>query len=205
MRGALLMLLASLGCLFAAALPAYAAEEAEAEVHLKLDLSPETIERGKEVFMNHCRLCHGLKYYRGEDFGSGIPPLMDPSTAADTFGAAPPDLSLMAAARGKGTEGAEYVYRLLNTYYTEDGVVKNRAFAEETQGEGVIAMPQPISQGDPELEEKSAAVSAFLYKVSDPSMDDRRSIGRYVLVYMVILTGVLYVLNRFTWKGVKKK
>lgn len=172
----------------------------------RIDINQSSVEKGQSVFVSVCNACHGLKYYRDRDHRDGYAPLMDAGTAAATFGVAPPDLSLITSARGKSTEGADYVYEFLTGYYTDaSGVVKNRAFAEETQTEGVTAMPQPIAADDPELEEKARDVAAFLYTVSDPSEPERRSLGKYVMAYMVIMTALLYALNKVTWKKVNKK
>lgn len=182
-----------------AAVPAFAAED------IKIELTPEAVERGRAFYTQYCVACHGLKYYRGEDAMTGIPPAMDAASAEAAFGVVPPDLSLMASARGRGDEGALYIYRLLTTYYTAEGQIRNKAFAEETQTDGAIAMPPPIPTDDPELRQKAADISAFLLKVSDPSREERRGIGPWIMVYMVLLTVVLYVLNRYTWREVKKK
>ena len=168
-------------------------------------LTPEAIERGMALYAQYCTACHGLKYYRGEDARAGIAPAMDPQTAEAAFGVVPPDLSLMASARGRGSEGAAYIYHLLTSYYTADGQIRNRAFAEETKTDGAIAMPPPIPLDDPALKEKARDISAFLLKVSDPSADERRGLGPWVMAYMLLLTAVLYLLNRYTWKEVKKK
>jgi ubiquinol-cytochrome c reductase cytochrome c1 subunit len=181
------------------AAPAFAEEDPG------IKLTPEVIERGRALYTQYCVACHGLKYYRGEEAKTGIPPAMDPATAEAAFGVAPPDLSLMAAARGRGQEGAAYIYRLLTTYYTVDGQIRNKAFAEETKTDGAIAMPPPISMDDPALKEKARDISAFLQKVSDPSAEERRGLGPRVMAYMFLLTTVLYLLNRYTWKEVKKK
>ena len=66
-------------------------------------------------------------------------------------------------------------------------------------------MPPPIPMDDPALREKAADISAFLLSVSDPTAEERLSIGPWVLSYMALLTAILYLLNRYTWKGVKKK
>lgn len=185
--------------LLALAIPAFAEEDAG------IQLTPEAVERGKALFTQYCMACHGLKFYRGEDAKAGLPPAMDPLAAEAAFGVAPPDLSLMASARGRGEEGAAYIYRLLTSYYTADGQIRNKAFAEETKTDGAIAMPPPIPIDDPALKEKARDISAFLLKVSDPSAEERRGLGAWVMAYMFILTGVLYLLNRYTWKEVKKK
>lgn len=181
------------------AIPAFAAED----VYIKL--SPESIERGRTLYTQYCVACHGLKYYRGADAKSGIPPAMDPEAAQIAFGVVPPDLSLMASARGRGDDGARYIYRLLTTYETVDGQIRNKAFAEETRTDGAIAMPPPIAADDPELKQKALDISAFLLSVADPARTERGAMGPWVLVYMAVLTAVLYALNRFTWREVKKK
>ncbi|MCL4873808.1 hypothetical protein KJ039_06985 [bacterium] len=172
---------------------------------VKFDLGPEAYSRGMGLYMQHCVACHGLKYLRGPDAPDGISPALDPESAQAAFGVVPPDLTLMASARGKGLEGVEYLYNLLTTYYIEDGEIRNRAFAEETHTEGAIAMPPPIPMDDPELSEKSRDIAAFLYLVSEPSLADRKRLGPWVLGYMALLTAVLYVLNRYTWKEEKRK
>lgn len=176
------------------------AAPAFAEEGVSIKLTPDRIERGKALFTQYCSACHGLKYYKG-----AAAPAMDAATAEAAFGVAPPDLSLMASARGRGDKGAEYIYHLLTSYYTVDGQVRNKAFAEETKTDGAIAMPAPIPMDDPALKEKAADISAFLLDVSDPSASERLSIGPWVLAYMVLLTAVLYLLNKRTWKDVKKK
>lgn len=160
------------------------------------------IERGMKVFMESCRLCHSLKYYRDRAHPDGIKPLMDEAGLKEGFGVVPPDLSLIAAARGRGTEGARYIYRLLTTYYEEDGLTKNRAFAEWTGGDGTIAMPPPLPEDG--LESKAQDVAAFLYYVADPKEAERERLGVYVLVYTVVMTILLYLIYRRVWKGVKK-
>jgi cytochrome c1 len=181
-----------------APVPAFAGEDS-------VRVTPEAIERGKALFTEYCVACHGLKFYRDEAAIAGISPAMDPQTAEAAFGVVPPDLSLMASARGRGIEGAEYIFRLLTSYYTANGQIRNKAFAEETRGDGAIAMPPPIPMDDPALQEKARDISAFLLKVSDPSAEERLGLGPWVVAYMGLLTAVLYLLNRLTWRAVKKK
>ncbi len=190
------------------ALSEFAAKDAfgqPEETYQEMDTGVEAASRGRAVFMEACNSCHGLKYLR-EGALLGLRPVMDPASAKEAFGVEPPDLSLMASARGKGTSGARYIQRLLTTYYTDgDGQVRNRAFGEETQGDGTIAMPQPLAPDDPEIERKAHDVAVFLLHVAMPEAEERRTTGAYVLIYMAALTALLYALNKATWKGVKKK
>lgn len=161
----------------------------EAEMpDVNLDFGEAAIKRGEEVFKSTCQICHSLKY-------SGYEATMTADDARSAFGKAPPDLSLMAKARGRGSNGARYIYALLVSY--NDTPEKNSVFPN-------IAMPPVLSMDDPESVQKAKDVSAFLFHAAEPSANERRGLGRYVLGYMVVLTTLLYFLNRKTWKGIKK-
>lgn len=163
-----------------AALAVAAAGEATA-----LDVRPEAVAAGRSVFQGICETCHGMKYL-------GISPRMPPDVARKAFGREPPDLSLMAAARGRGRGGADYVVRLLTGY--NGSPQKNSVFPG-------IAMPPPIPADDPELEEKARHVAAFLYEASFPNFRIRQSTGRYVIAFTVVLAGLLYALYRSVRRG----
>jgi len=156
---------------------------------VKIDFDKDSIKRGEEVFKTDCTGCHGIKYL-------GYQPKMVPATAKIAFGIEPPDLSLIAKARGKGDEGARYIYELLISY--NDTPEKNSVFPN-------IAMPPVFSKDDPQFEQKAKDVAAFLLYAAEPTAVERRELGRYVLAYMIILTVLLYVHNKKTWKDIKKK
>ena len=146
-------------------------------------------QRGEEVFRTSCQACHSLKY-------SGYEAKMSAKDAQTAFGKVPPDLNLMTKARGGGSQGPAYIDALLVSF--NDTPEKNSVFPN-------IAMPSPFSKDDPELARKAKDVSAFLDYAADPSARERRGLGMYVLGYMAVLTGLLYALNRRTWKGIRKK
>lgn len=175
----------------------------EETMYKEITVDEESLARGKTVFIDYCKTCHGLRYYRDSEYKTGMEADTDPETAAEIFGMVPPDLSLIAKARGKGKEGALYIYQMLTTYYEDEkGDVKNKAFAEKSGGSGTIAMPPPIDKDDG-LEEKAADVSAFLLTVSEPEAKKRRRIGLFVIPYMGVLTALLFTLNRRVWKSIK--
>ena len=155
---------------------------------LSLDMSGDpAIKRGEEVFRTACQGCHSLKY-------SGYAARMPAKDALKAFGDEPPDLNLMTKARGGGGKGAEHIYALLTGY--NDKPEKNSIFPG-------ITMPPPFSRDDPELTRKARDVAAFLDYAADPSARERKSLGVYVLAYMLVLTALLYVLNRRTWKRIR--
>lgn len=156
---------------------------------VNLDFGEEAIKRGEDVFKTTCQTCHTLRYL-------GYEALMTPDSARDAFGKVPPDLSLMAKARGRGDEGARYIYSLLVSY--NDTPEKNSVFPN-------TAMPPVLSREDKDFERKARDVAAYLFYVAEPGLEERKALGRYVLGYMIILTALLYLLNKRTWMGIDKK
>jgi ubiquinol-cytochrome c reductase cytochrome c1 subunit len=103
------------------------------------------LQRGAHLFANYCLNCHSaafMRYNRLRDIGltddqirdnlifTGVKVgdlmtiSMQPRDAAEWFGAAPPDLTLIARSRagfGKGANsGADYIYTFLRTYYRDE-------------------------------------------------------------------------------------
>ncbi len=124
-------------------------------------------------------------------------------------GAAPPDLSLMIKAR---EDGANYVYALLTGYgeppadmKMADGMIYNKHFPG-----GQIAMAPPISEGVVEyadgtkatMEQVSRDVVAFLAWVAEPEMEARKRLGVKVILFLLVLTGMLYAVKRKVWADV---
>ncbi|MBI5442647.1 MAG: hypothetical protein HY900_15715 [Deltaproteobacteria bacterium] len=174
MKGAALFLLALL-----ASPPAWGAEAA-------LDLGPQAIRRGEAIFRENCQECHGAKYL-------GLAPRMSAADSAEAFGRPVPDLSLVAAMKGRGKKGARFVAAFL-LGYREDG---GNSVAPGT------AMPPVLDPSDPATPRKAADVAAFLYYAADPSFRERERLGVYVLCYMAVLVALLYLLYRRTWRSLE--
>lgn len=124
-------------------------------------------------------------------------------------GAAPPDLSLMIKAR---EDGANYVYALLTGYgeppadmKMADGMIYNKHFPG-----GQIAMAPPISEGVVEyadgtqatVEQISRDVVAFMAWAAEPEMEARKRLGVKVILFLLVLTGMLYAVKRKVWADV---
>lgn len=112
-----------------------------------LDRAPEvtklaSLQNGAKLFVNYCLNCHSatsMRYNRlrdlglteeqikenllftGEKVGELMTTTMNPKDAKKWFGAAPPDLSVIARARSSsdGT-GADWLYTYLRTFYKDD-------------------------------------------------------------------------------------
>ncbi len=125
-------------------------------------------------------------------------------------GALPPDLSLIAKAR-KG--GANYIHALLTGYRDEvpegfklmDGMNYNAYFPGNQ-----IAMPQPIDEDAVEytdgtkatLDQEARDIATFLTWAASPEMEVRKSMGLKVMLFLIVLTSLLYALKRRIWSDV---
>ena len=123
------------------------------------------LQRGAKLFANYCLNCHSagfMRYNRLRDIGLTDEQIksnliftgakvgdlmhiaMTPADAKEWFGAAPPDLTLIARSRagfGQGANsGADYIYTFLRTYYRDETKAtgwNNAAFPN-------VGMPFPL-------------------------------------------------------------
>lgn len=181
--------------------------------------SNEARQRGAEMVISTCMLCHSLKYVKFKDLMAigmseeEVESWLDDQNIDDrmmsltpieireeSYGKVPPDLSLITIAR---KQGPEYVYTLLTDYYyREDGETDNHLFPG-------IKMPDAMAYADAETDEERAEIEmqardlvAFLNWAADPNADHRTTLGIYVIVYLVILTAMLYLLKKRIWRRV---
>ncbi|MCP5366483.1 MAG: cytochrome c1 [Hyphomicrobiales bacterium] len=151
--------------------------------------------------------------------------LMRPALPADHFvapyankqaamsansGAVPPDLSLMTKAR---KDGRNYVFALLTGYKDEapEGVTipEGKYFNEYFPGHA-ISMAPPLSEEAVEyadgtkatLEQEAKDIVTFLTWAAQPEMEQRKQMGLKVLIFLVVLTAMLYALKRKIWSDV---
>ncbi len=124
-------------------------------------------------------------------------------------GAYPPDLSLIVKAR---IGGADYLYSLLTGYKepkkgTEvpEGMYYNLYYPGQ-----LIAMPSPLSEDGVEYADKTKAtvdqmardVTTFLAWTAEPELESRKRTGVKVLLFLIILTGMLYAVKRKIWANI---
>ena len=131
----------------------------------------------------------------------------DNSARASNNGAMPPDLSLMVKAR---KDGANYLHALL-TGYKEDppaGVTLGDGMSYNVYYPGnQIAMAAPLEEDAVEyadgtkasIEQLATDVTTFLAWAAEPELEERKSLGIKVLLFLFVLTGLLYALKRQIW------
>lgn len=155
-----------------------------------------------------------------------------PATPTDHFPrsslANAPDLSLMAKARAgfhgpygtglsqffNGMGGAEYIASLLQGYTGEEVEQAGTTLYENTIfSTGHIAMAQPLYGNDVEyedgtpatLEQEAQDVAAFLMWAAEPKLNDRKHAGTQSVLFLIILSVLLYLTNKRIWKPIKHR
>jgi ubiquinol-cytochrome c reductase cytochrome c1 subunit len=144
------------------------------------------------------------------------------AAAAANNGAAPPDMSLLAKARGitRGFPqfifdmftqyqegGPDYIHSLITGYeqppagvQVPEGGHYNPYFANAAS----LAMAQPISNdqvtyedGSPQTVDQYARdVSAFLMWAAEPHLEERKRTGFMVMIFLLIFTGLIYLTKK---------
>jgi len=123
-------------------------------------------------------------------------------------GALPPDLSVITKAR-KG--GPDYIYSVLTGFVdapegvkVPDGMFYNTAFPGHA-----IAMPPPLVDGavtfadgtNATVPQMAADVVVFLNWAAEPELEARKKLGVQVLIFLVLLTAMLYAVKRKVWSA----
>jgi ubiquinol-cytochrome c reductase cytochrome c1 subunit len=226
---------------------------------VRLDTAPinqtdvASLQSGARTFANYCLNCHsaslmrwnrlmelGLSESQIKDnlmFGSDkVGELMNVSMsrkeAKQAFGAAPPDLSVTARARG-----ADWLYSYLRGFYRDparptgwnNAVYENVGMPNplwQLQGERVrveqaakggdgadgahgaahksfkYEMVKPGSLTPVQFDETVRDLVNFLVYLAEPAATSRRQIGTLVLLFLLALWPLVYLLKREYWKDV---
>jgi ubiquinol-cytochrome c reductase cytochrome c1 subunit len=141
-------------------------------------------------------------------------------------GAYPPDLSLITKSRpgwfgtlnqlANGIGGPEYVNAVLTGYEDQPSSVKEAApegkyYNKYFANGHFIGMPAPLADdavtfddGAPSTTAAMAKdVSAFLAWAAEPKMEERKSIGFMVVIYLSILAALMYFVKQKIWARVE--
>ncbi|MCB1758864.1 MAG: cytochrome c1 [Gammaproteobacteria bacterium] len=217
-------------------------------VHLDdadIDLSDQaSLQRGAKYFVNYCLSCHSAKYQRynrmakdlgltedevkdnlmftTDKIGETMEIAMGEQDANAWFGTAPPDLSVIARARG-----VNWLYTYLRSFYIDEkrpfGVNNlvfpdvgmphvlwklqgmQRARYEEVDGHEVFKGFEQVTPGSMSPEEFDVAMrdlTAFLSYVGEPIQMERKRIGVYVLLFIAVFFVLAFLLKKEYWKDV---
>ena len=139
-----------------------------------------------------------------------VPPFPnDQASRAAHNGALPPDLSVITYAR---EGGPDYVYALLTGFSDPPPGVKlreNMNYDKYFPGHQ-IAMPPPLSDDIVTYSDGTKAtvaqeahdVATFLAWAADPHSEDRKRTGAKVIIFLLVMTGILYAAKRKIWAEV---
>ena len=208
----------------------------------------ESLQRGARNFMNYCSGCHSLKYLRYNRLGADLK-IPESELAAnlmftsdktfDTinsampkdseawFGKQPPDLSLIARARG-----TDYLFSYMKGFYidktrpwgvnnlylpsaampdvlaqlhgSQKPVFKNVA-DEHGSARMVLDGVESMTPGAMKPEEYDQFVRDivnFLDYAGEPVKDKRQSMGVFVILFLLVFFVFAYLLKKEYWKDV---
>lgn len=138
-----------------------------------------------------------------------------------------PDLSLMAKARAgfhgpyglainqlmRGIGGPEYVASFLLGFTGEDDFQAGALFYENSAYGGWVSMAPVLfddmlefADGTPATEEQMAKdVAAFLMWTAEPHLNARKRAGLTGVIFLTVLTVLLYLTNKQLWSPVKRR
>lgn len=146
-----------------------------------------------------------------------VSPYANNAAAIDANSALPPDLSLIAKSR---IGGPDYVYSFLtgNTEEVPEEIAHQKGFTPNEDKTFNLyfpgynsSMPPQISDelveyedGTPMTADQHAQdIVAFLNWAAEPELDQRKSMGLKVMIFLILLTAMLYALKRKIWANVK--
>lgn len=222
-----------------------------ANINLK---NQAALQRGAKYFVNYCMGCHSASYQRynrlAKDLGipedlvqknliftrdaKGEPTkigalmknAMTKADGAEWFGAAPPDLTLVARVRGE-----DWLYTYLRTFYrdpTRPFGVNNLVFPNvgmphvlwrlqgmqekvtrvETDAHGhehevtELKLVEPGELTPAEYDQVVRDLVTFLAYLGEPVQLERQYLGVYVILFLLVFFVVAYYLKKEYWKDV---
>ena len=190
--------------------------------HANTDISDTaSLQNGAKLFMNYCSGCHAIGFMRynriaqdlnlsdslvaehlmfaGEKPGETITTAMPKEGAAKWFGGTPPDLSLVA--RAKGTD---WIYTYLRGFYEDDSKVfgvNNKVLENASMPDVLWSLKEGKSEA--EFDQDVRDITNFLDYVGEPAKLIRTSLGVWVLLFLGVLLVLTYLLKKEYWKDVK--
>jgi len=226
------------------------------ELHLDkapVSTEPAALQNGAKLFVNYCLNCHGASYMRynrlqeiglseqmikdnlmftADKIGEPMRIAMQRDEAKGWFGAAPPDLTVIARSRASEFgSGADWLYTYLRGFYRDSErptgwnnvVFENVGMPHvlyELQGEQVAKIEEKddghgskikeihLEQGKPgtlskeDYDKSVADLVSFLTWMGEPMAQTRKSIGSIVIAFLGVLFVLSYLLKKNYWKDI---
>lgn len=219
-----------------------------ASASVQLDKWPGTVadkpalQNGAKLFVNYCLNCHGASYLRynrltelglteqqvkdnlmftAEKIGEPMRITARSDEQKQWFGAAPPDLTVIARARASADgSGADWLYTYLRQFYRDDNRPtgwNNLAFENvgmphifwELQGEQILNKDHKLELAVPgklspkEYDQAVSDLVGFLVWMAEPMQEERKRLGFGVLAFLAVLLVAAYALKKEYWKDIK--
>jgi cytochrome c1 len=180
-----------------------------------------SLQDGLTTYMNYCYGCHSLKYSRynriskdlnipidmyqenlifdGSKPGQLMNISMNSKDAVEWIGAKPPDLTLEARIRKPN-----WIYTYLRKFYPDD----SRPYGVNNEVYYNVSMPHVLEDlqanlSETQFNEMIYNLTNFMVYVSDPSANERKRIGVYVLLFLLLFTSFAYLTYREFKKDLK--
>jgi ubiquinol-cytochrome c reductase cytochrome c1 subunit len=199
------------------------------------------LQNGAKVFVNYCLNCHSASYMRynrlkdiglnddqvrdnlmftADKVGEPMRIAMQRNDAKAWFGAAPPDLTVIARARAsEAGSGADWLYTYLRSFYRDDTRPtgwNNVIFANvgmphvlwDLQGDQVMGPDHKlklVKAGKMKPQEYDAMVGdlvAYLKYMGEPVSEFRKHLGVVILIFLAVFFVFAYALKREFWKDI---
>ena len=179
-----------------------------------------SLQRGAGNFFNYCAGCHSLKFIRynqiAEDLDLNENQLVQnliftqakPEDAVITnmlasdgsrwFGKSPPDLSLITRSRG-----TDQVYNFLRTFYkdsTSPTGADNRALPGTSMPNVLWLVQEQLNEK--EFNQFTLDIVNFLDYVSEPIQSERKRIGIWVILFLLVFLLFSYGLYKDIWRNI---
>jgi len=203
-----------------------------------IDLSDQpSLQKGARTFINYCLNCHSAKYMRynklldiglskkdikenllftGKKIGDPMEISMPVAESKKWFGAAPPDLSVVARSRG-----SDWIYSYMKGFYRDSSreigwnniVYVNSAMPHilwELQGEqeldkitGELSLIKAGKLNQKEYDSVIVDLTNYITYMSEPDQLKRKKMGFYVVGFLLLLLVLTVKLKKEFWKDIK--
>ena len=179
-----------------------------------------SLQRGARNFFNYCAGCHSLKFIRynqiAEDLDldeveltqnliftqakpeDPVTTNMLPDDSMRWFGKTPPDLSLITRSRGE-----DQVYNFLRMFYEDlnSPTGTDNRILPGTSMPNVLWLVQEESN-EKEFDQFTLDIVNFLDYVGEPIQSERKRVGIWVMLFLLVFLIFSYGLYKDIWKEV---